>query len=67
MEKWKVFIVDDNPEAVSLVASVVSMQPNMYVIDSATNGDEAWQKLKIIGKVDSLIHECTHTHDVSNL
>lgn len=55
MEKWKVFIVDDNPEAVSLVASVVSMQPNMYVIDSATNGDEAWQKLKIIGKVDLLI------------
>lgn len=55
MEKIKVFVVDDNPETVSLVTSAVSMQSNMYVIDSASNGDEAYQKLKLLGKIDVLI------------
>ena len=55
MEKWKVFVADDNIEAVNLVTSVVSMQSNMFVLESASNGDEAWQKLKILGKVDILI------------
>ncbi len=55
MEKWKVFIVDDNPDAVNLVTSVVSMQSNMYVIDTACNGEEAWQKLQLHGHIDLLI------------
>ena len=55
MEKIKVFVVDDNPETISLVTSTVSMQSNMYVIDSASNGDEAYQKLKLLGKIDVLI------------
>lgn len=55
MEKIKVFVVDDNPETISLVTSAVSMQSNMYVIDSASNGDEAYQKLKLLGKIDVLI------------
>ena len=52
MEQLKVFIVDDNQDVISLISSVVSMQPNMYVIETASNGEEALQKLKFIGKVD---------------
>lgn len=55
MEKIKVFVVDDNPETVNLVISAVSTQSNMYVIDSASNGEEAYQKLKLLGKIDVLI------------
>jgi two-component system response regulator (stage 0 sporulation protein A) len=55
MEKWTVFVVDDNPEMISFISQVIAMQPNMYVIEHASNGDEALQKLIILGHVDILI------------
>ena len=54
MEKLRVFIVDDSPDVVSLISSVVSMQSNMYVIDTASNGEEAFQKIRALGKIDIL-------------
>lgn len=54
MEKLRVFIVDDSPDVVSLISSVVSMQSNMYVIDTASNGEEAFQKIRVLGKIDIL-------------
>ena len=54
MEKLRVFIVDDSPDVVSLISSVVSMQSNMYVIDTASNGEEAYQKIRVLGKIDIL-------------
>lgn len=55
MEKWKIFVVDDNPEVVNLLTSIISMQSNMYVVDTATNGEEAWQKIALHGSIDLLI------------
>lgn len=55
MEKWKVFVVDDNEEVVRFISSVVSSQPNMYVIDFAYNGEEALQKLVLHERIDILI------------
>lgn len=55
MEKWKVFVVDDNEEVVHFISSVVSMQSNMYMIDYALDGEEALRKLSILERVDILI------------
>lgn len=55
MEKIRIFVADDNPQYVDFIVSSIARQPNMYVVDSASDGEEALNKLKKCGTIDVLI------------
>ncbi|MCH5180456.1 MAG: sporulation transcription factor Spo0A [Erysipelotrichales bacterium] len=55
MEKIRIFVADDNPQYVDFIVSSIARQPNMYVVDSASDGEEALSKLKKCGTIDVLI------------
>lgn len=55
MEKIKIFVADDNKEYIDFIVSTISRQNNMYVIDTATNGEDVIKKLSTLGHINILI------------
>lgn len=55
MEKIRIFVVDDNPQYVDFIVGNIARQSNMYIVDTASDGMEALEKLKKCGVIDILI------------
>lgn len=55
MEKIKIFVADDNQQYVDYLISIIAKQPNMCLVDSANNGEEAIRKMRNAGVIDILI------------
>lgn len=55
MEKIRLFVADDNQQYVDYIVSIIAKQPNMCLVDTANNGEEAIRKMKNMGKIDILI------------
>lgn len=55
MERISVFVADDNQQFVDYVVSIIANQPNMYVIGTANDGEEALCKIQKHGNIDILI------------
>ena len=55
MKKKTVFVVDDNEEFLSQAVKGISMREDMYVINTASNGQEALQRLRGYHEIDVLV------------
>lgn len=55
MEKIKVFVADDSKEYIEFITAVIAKNSNMQIVDTAINGDDAFNKLKQVGPIDILI------------
>ena len=55
MEKIKLFVVEDNKEIMNLIKESVSRDQNIFIIDTAANGQEFLEKIKNINHIDILL------------
>lgn len=62
MERISVFVADDNQQYVDYIVSVIAKQPNMYIINTANNGEEAIKKIKECKNIDVLICDMIMPH-----
>ena len=55
MEKIRIFVADDNQQYVDYIVSIIAKQPNMYIVGTANNGEEALEKILTCGLIDILV------------